>query len=332
MDDILVEGVSIDLKRLSGIEFKKKYGKDKYHMRQVISSQPTARKHFGYAPTGNAKGRFDASTSSGGNPARKDAVSGVKKRLANKQPGAKLHKKGGIGGANFGKRNVKESYELLFNIALDEFGVHNLAELTESMQQEFIQLVDQRYEFLDEDGNSYGPFWEDYTERTVTCADCIGRPGGVRGYIQPLEIHRQKADQSDIAGHICPKCGGPLHPDESMQEAKEARHPDSKAADESSRDAFKAHFKHSNERHGGNDQGTAHGEREHYPDDHNTESESEDWDDIASGHDKAAAAHHKAHEATKHPRHLKSAHTHEKIAARIDDHSRDGRSDDTAHW
>lgn len=157
MTDELVEGVSIDLKRLSGIEFKKKYGKDKYHMRQQISSQPVARKHFGYAPTGNAKGRSDASISKGGNPARKDSVSGVKKHLANKQPTSRTHKKGGIGGANFGKRH--ENYQAIFNIALDEFGVENLSQLDEKVIVTFLEVVDTMPEFIDEDGNSYGPFW-----------------------------------------------------------------------------------------------------------------------------------------------------------------------------
>lgn len=212
MNTELVESVSIDLKALSGIEFKKKYNKSKFQMRQVISSQPVARKHFGYAPTGNAKGKWDASTSSGGNPARKDAVSGVKKKLANKQPSAKIHRKGGIGGANFGKGHIADEFQLMFAVALDEYGVSNLNQLTEDDRKEFLAVVETRRQILDEDGNSYGPFWEDYHEHLTTCANCMDRPGGVRGYVQPVDVLRPKMDQSDLVGHMCSKCGAALHP------------------------------------------------------------------------------------------------------------------------
>lgn len=212
MDASLVESVSIDLKSLSGIEFKKKYSKSKFQMRQVISSQPVARKHFGYAPTGNAKGKWDASTSSGGNPARKDAVSGVKKQLANKQPTAKLHRKGGIGGANFGRGHIADEFQLMFAVALDEYGVSNLNQLAEEDRKEFLSVVETLPQVLDEDGNSYGPFWEDYQQHLTTCANCMDRPGGVRGYVQPVNVLRPKMDQSDLAGHVCAKCGAALHP------------------------------------------------------------------------------------------------------------------------
>lgn len=164
MNDQLVESVSIDLKRLSGIEFRKKYNKSKFDMRRQIASQPTARKHFGYAPTGNMGGKWSGSTSSGGNPARKDKVSGVRKALANKQPNAKTHKKGGIGGAGFGKGHIMNSYQHAFTLALDEFGVQHLAELNDVEVLDLINAVDTLVEFIDTDGNSYGPFWEEHKD------------------------------------------------------------------------------------------------------------------------------------------------------------------------
>lgn len=175
-EEVLDESVSTDLKLMSGIEFRKKYGKTKFSMRQVIAKQPVSRNHY------------NASVMT------KDAISGVKKTLANKQRT--------VAGKHRGRTDVKE-WQLAFNMALDEAGISSLVET--STPQLILDIAEELASTLT---------WLCGTCSTtgVSGYEANYRPGSTRGYTGNMVVIGNKLDQSDIAGHKCSHCNGPLGP------------------------------------------------------------------------------------------------------------------------